>query len=144
MVARASPPSTTRLRRITGEKAAVKSVFAKRSQSRPVKPGATNGSEPAEVLLSTVLWPQSNATLTRPAYRFARAAPCDPLWRRYSFAVLGLFVYRMTEQPAYPFLPAFADIIASAVCAGAASKPDFHRHSGRMGGLRSLGCPGEH
>lgn len=52
--------------------------------------------------------------------------PLDPLWVRYSFAVaccavaivLGLFVDRTTNQPAYPFLPAFAAIIASAAFAG--------------------------
>jgi two-component system, cell cycle sensor histidine kinase and response regulator CckA len=33
--------------------------------------------------------------------------------------VLGLFVDRMTDEPAYPFLPAFAAIIASGACAGA-------------------------
>ena len=116
----------TRLRRITGEKAAVKTVFAKRTQARPVKQEVANGFEPG-VLVSTVLWPQSTDTLTSPANRFARAVPRDPLWVRYSFAVtccavaivLGLFVDRMTDQPAYPFLPAFAAIIASAACAGA-------------------------
>jgi PAS domain S-box-containing protein len=49
------------------------------------------------------------------------------LWVRYAFAVgccavaifLELFLDRLTSQPVYPFLPAFAAIIASAACAGA-------------------------
>src|ERR1700685_1047000 len=105
-------PPETRLRRVTAKNAVVKSVFAKRTQSRPVKPGLTNGFEPARVLVSTVLWPQSAATLTSPGHRFARDVPRDPLWVRYSFAVtccavaivLGLFGDRMTDEPAYPFL----------------------------------------
>src|ERR1700691_650762 len=66
-------------------------------------------------------------TLTSPAHKPACAKPQDPLWVRYTFAVtccavaivLGLFVDRLTDEPSYPFLPAFAAIIASAACAGA-------------------------
>jgi len=50
----------------------------------------------------------------------------DPAWRRYSFAVLVCFLAvgveillgRFPGQPIYPFLPAFAAIIASAGWAG--------------------------
>ncbi|HTA45393.1 MAG TPA: PAS domain S-box protein [Bryobacteraceae bacterium] len=53
--------------------------------------------------------------------------PHDPWWVRYSFAlaccvlgvVLELVLNRLTGQPVYPFLLAFAAIIASAALAGA-------------------------
>ncbi len=59
--------------------------------------------------------------------KFVPALPRDPLWVRYSFAVaccgvaivMELFLDHLTGQPVYPFLPAFAAIIASAAFAGA-------------------------
>lgn len=53
--------------------------------------------------------------------------PEEPAWVRYSFAVTccalavlaEIFLGRLTGQPVYPFLPAFAAIIAGAAFAGA-------------------------
>jgi len=64
--------------------------------------------------------------LSIPTQRFTDITRREPAWARYSFVVtisglavlLDLFLGRFTNDPVYPFLSAFAAIIASAAWAG--------------------------
>jgi len=66
------------------------------------------------------------AALSIPTQRFTDITRREPAWVRYSFAVttcvlavlLNLALSRFTSDPIYPFLSAFAAIIASAAWAG--------------------------